>query len=113
MQMVRYMRVLVGALLAAGLLGACSAHVELGSRTANVDKVKLAEEIKTRLEEQAGAKADSVKCEDDLPAKVGATRRCVLTAGSKTYGVTVKANSVEDGHVKFDIKVDDGPMAPA
>lgn len=107
------MCLLAGAVLAVGLLGACSAHVEFGSRTADVDKVKLAEEIKKRLEEQAGAKSDSVKCREDLPAKVGATRRCVLTADDKRYGVTVTATSVRDGHVKFDIKVDDGPMAPA
>ncbi|OMC34061.1 hypothetical protein A5740_10470 [Mycobacterium sp. GA-1841] len=95
--------------VAAGLLGACSGHVEIG-KTAGVDKDKLAKVVKQKLEAQAGSKADSVVCDDDLPAKVGATQRCVLTVGDTKYGVTVTANSVEDGNVKFGAKVDDEPM---
>ncbi|SUA31490.1 Uncharacterised protein [Mycolicibacterium fortuitum] len=111
MQLVRYMRVPAAGVIAAGLLGACSANVEF-SRTSSVDKVKLAAEVKQQLEAQTGAKADSVVCEGDLAAEVGATQRCVLTADSEKYGVTVTASSVEGTRVKFDIKVDDSPTTP-
>ncbi len=72
MKTVSNMRVAVCAALVvgAGLLGACSAHVEAG-KTAGVDKDKLAEVVKQKLEAQVGSKADSVVCDDDLPAKVG------------------------------------------
>lgn len=95
--------------IAAGLLGACSAHFEAG-KTAAVGKEQLAKVVKEKLETQVGAKADSVVCDDALPAKVDATQRCVLTAGGKKYGVTVTATSVEGDNVKFDVKVDDQAM---
>ncbi|WP_155915296.1 MULTISPECIES: DUF4333 domain-containing protein [unclassified Mycolicibacterium] len=104
-------RVTVGAVmvLAAGLLGACSAHVEAGT-TSGISTEQLAKTVKEKLEAQVGAKADSVVCDGILPAKVDATQRCVLTAGSKKYGVTVTANSVEGDNVKFGVEVDDKPM---
>lgn len=104
-------RAVAGAALivAAGLLGACSAHVDIGTK-AGVDKDKLAKVVKQKLEAQAGSKADSVVCDDDLPAKVSATQRCVLTVDGAKYGVAVTANSVEDGKVNFNAKVDDEPM---
>ncbi|OMB99265.1 hypothetical protein A5733_00920 [Mycobacterium sp. NS-7484] len=98
-----------GLVVAAGLLGACSGHVEIG-KTAGVDKEQLAKVVKQKLEAQAGSKADSVVCDDDLPAKVGATQRCVLTVDGTKYGVTVTANSVDGGKVNFNAKVDDEPM---
>ena len=111
MRMASKARMLAGAaaLVAAGLLGACSAHVEVG-KTSGVDKDKLAAVVKQKLEAQVGSKADSVVCDDDLPAKVGATQHCVLTAGGTKYGVTVTANSVEGDNVKFGVKVDDEPV---
>ncbi|SUA31700.1 Uncharacterised protein [Mycolicibacterium fortuitum] len=53
------------------------------------------------------AKADSVDCDGDLDGKVGATQRCVLTAGGTKMDVTVTTTSVEMNNVKFDVKVDD------
>lgn len=99
----------IAALAVAGLLGACSGHVEVGT-TPGISKDQLAKTVKERLEAQVGAKADSVVCDGTLPAKVNATQRCVLTAGSQKYGATVTANSVEGTNVKFDVKVDDKPM---
>ncbi|WP_243858286.1 DUF4333 domain-containing protein [Mycobacterium sp. DL440] len=96
--------------IVAGLLGACSAHVEAGTAS-GVSKEKLAKVVKEKLEAQVGAKADSVVCDGTLPAKVDATQKCVLTAGGSTkYGVTVTATSVDGDNVKFDVKVDDKPM---
>ncbi|WP_280832344.1 DUF4333 domain-containing protein [Mycolicibacterium frederiksbergense] len=90
-------------------LGACSAHFDVG-RTKAVSKDQLADIVKQKLEAQVGAEADSVVCEGNLSAKVGATQRCVLTDGSKKYGVTATATSVDGDNVKFDIDVDDKPM---
>lgn len=104
------MGVAAAAVIAAGLLGACSAHIEAGT-TAGVGKEQLSKIVKEKLEAQAKAKADSVVCDDALRAKVGSTQHCVLTAGSKKYGVTVTATSVDGDNVKFDVKVDDTAMS--
>ncbi|AKS31713.1 hypothetical protein AFA91_07305 [Mycolicibacterium goodii] len=94
----------------AGLLGACSASME-AEKKIGVPKDTLSQTVKERLEGQVGAQADSVECEGDLPAEVGATQRCVLTDGSAKYGVTVTANSVDGDNVKFGVEVDDEPMS--
>ncbi|MEV0671250.1 DUF4333 domain-containing protein [Mycobacterium sp. NPDC050441] len=96
-------------LVAAGLLGACSANVHVGKT--GTPKDQLAKTVKEKLEAQAGKKADSVTCDGDLEAKVGATQRCVLTVKGAKLGVTVTATSVSDGNIKFDAKVDDKPMS--
>lgn len=97
-------------LVAVSLLGACSASVE-ASKSAGISKDRLADVVKEKLEAQVGSKADSVECDGELPAKVGATQRCVLTDGDKKWGVTVTANSVEGDNVKFGVEVDDQPMS--
>ena len=51
-----------------------------------MDKDKLAAVVQQKLDAQVGPKADSVACDDDLPAKVGATQHCVLTAGRGCVG---------------------------
>lgn len=95
-------------LVTAGLLGACSANVHVGST--GTPKDQLAKTVKEKLEAQAGKKADSVTCDGDLEAKVGATQRCVLTVKGTKLGVTVTATSVDSDSIKFDAKVDDKPM---
>lgn len=112
MKMTSNMRVGIAAAIAvaAGVLGACSAHIEAGT-SAGISKEQLAKTVKEKLEAQVGEKADSVVCDGTLPAKVDATQKCVLTAGGSTkYGVTVTATSVDGDNVKFDVKVDDKPM---
>lgn len=96
-------------LVAAGLLGACSANLEVG-KTAGTPKDVLAKTVKEKLEAHAGKKADSVTCDGDLEAKVGATQKCVLTVGGSKLGVTVTATSVNGDNIKFDAKVDDKLM---
>ncbi|MGV9797643.1 DUF4333 domain-containing protein [Mycobacterium sp. NPDC003449] len=101
-------KVLAAAILvAAGLLGACSSGAD---EPGGVAKDKLASEVKTQLEAQVGSKADSVTCDGNLEAKVGATQKCELTAEGAKLGVTVKATAVDGDNVKFDAKVDDEPM---
>ncbi|MGV0888828.1 DUF4333 domain-containing protein [Mycolicibacterium sp. XJ766] len=96
-------------LVVAGLLGACSANVHVGST--GTPKDQLAKTVKEKLEAQAGKKADSVTCDGDLDAKVGATQRCVLTVKGTKLGVTVTTTSVSGDNLKFDAKVDDKPMS--
>jgi hypothetical protein len=104
-------RAIAASVLAAGtLVGGCSVHAEFGKTRLAVSKDKLAGIVKQKLEAQAGAKADSVVCDGDLPGKVGATQRCVLTTGDTKYGVTVTATAVDGDNVKFDVQTDDKPM---
>lgn len=70
-----------------------------------VDKSLVAHIISDRETEQ-GRKPDSVTCPDNLKAIAGATVRCRLKAGGKTYGVSVKVTGV-DADVTFDYVVDD------
>ena len=98
------------AVVAAGLLGACSASMEVG-KTAAISKEQLAKLVKEKLEAQVGEKADSVTCDGDLKAKAGATQTCLLTAGGSKLGVNVTATSVNGDNVKFDVKVDDEPKS--
>jgi hypothetical protein len=114
--------VAAGVLVAAGLLGACSAHVEVGTPSSSsptstspaappgVSKEKLAAVVKQRLEEKVGKKADSVVCNGDLPAQVGATQQCVLTDGADQYRVTVTASTVNGDDVNFSIETDPHPI---
>lgn len=116
--------VVAGMLLTAGLLGACSAHVEVGTPSSSstsaitttpdaapgVSKEQLASVVRQRLEEKVGKKADSVVCDGDLPAKVGATQHCVLTDGADRYRVTVTASDVNGGKVNFGIETDPNPI---
>ncbi|MCV7001584.1 hypothetical protein B7435_29335 [Mycolicibacterium peregrinum] len=98
------------ALMMAGVSAACTAHIEAGSRSAAVSSDKLAATVEERLKAHTGKEADSVECDGELPAKVGATQRCTLTDGAMEYGVTVTTTSADNGTVKFDIKVDDHPV---
>ena len=74
-----------------------------------VDKDKVASIISSKLAAQAGSKPDSVTCPDNLKGVQGATLRCQLKDGGKTWGVNVSVTSVDAGDVSFDFKVDDEP----
>ncbi|MGW7293856.1 DUF4333 domain-containing protein [Streptomyces xiamenensis] len=75
-----------------------------------VDKDEVAEQASAALEERVGQAPDDLTCAEDLPAKVGASIRCELTAGGQTYGVTITTTSAEGDNAEFDILVDDEPM---
>lgn len=119
--------VVAGVVLTAGLIGACSAHVEVTPSSSSsssatsatsttpepapgVSKEQLASVVKQRLEEKVGKKADSVVCDGDLPAQVGAIQHCVLTDGADRYRVTVTASEVNGGKVNFGIETDPNPI---
>ena len=58
---------------------------------------------------RSGGKPDSVTCPDNLKGVEGATLRCQLKDGDKTYGISVTVTNVDAGDVNFDFKVDDQP----
>ncbi|UED83255.1 DUF4333 domain-containing protein [Streptomyces profundus] len=72
-----------------------------------VDKEEVAEKVSSALEEQIGQAPDDVTCPEDLPAEVGASIRCELTADGDTLGVTVTATAVDGTDAELDIQVDD------
>ncbi|MEU8355369.1 DUF4333 domain-containing protein [Nonomuraea sp. NPDC048882] len=73
-----------------------------------VHKARVAQTISDKLAANAGKRPDRVTCPEHLPARVGATIRCQLTAGSATLGVTVTATSVSGKQVNYNFKVDGG-----
>ncbi|MGZ4469257.1 MAG: DUF4333 domain-containing protein [Nocardioidaceae bacterium] len=76
----------------------------------SVNGNKLEKVVSDRLTATVGQRPDNVSCPHALDGTKGATTRCTLTAGHTKYGVTVTTTSVQGGHVKFAIKVDNKPM---
>lgn len=72
-----------------------------------VHKARVAQTISDKLAANSGKRPDRVTCPEHLPARVGATIRCELTAGSDILGVTVTATSVSGKQVNYNFKVDD------
>lgn len=72
-----------------------------------VHKARVAQTISDKLTADAGKRPDKVTCPEHLPARVGATIHCELTAGSDTLDVTVTATSVNGNQVNYNFKVDD------
>ena len=72
-----------------------------------VDGKSVAQSVLLQLKAE-DKQVDEVSC-PDLPATVGASRRCTLRTGADTYGVTVTVTSVQGTDVKFDIQVDKTP----
>lgn len=87
---------LLGVALTAGLT-ACG--------SAAVPAVDVQTQISEQLAAQVGQAPDSVTCPGDLPAEVGATMTCELTAGKDQLPVMVTVTSVDGTNVAFDIEV--------
>ncbi|MEV1084998.1 DUF4333 domain-containing protein [Streptomyces sp. NPDC050211] len=77
------------------------------SENGAVHKARVAQTISDKLTADVGKRPDRVTCPEHLPARVGATIRCELTAGTDTLGVTVTATSVTGSNVNYNFKVDD------
>jgi hypothetical protein len=93
------------------VLTAVAALTVMGSAAgcggATVSKQETADKISQSLEKQVGRRPDSVTCPEDLPAEVGKSVRCELSAGGQKLGVTAKVKSVEGGRAQFDVQVDE------
>jgi hypothetical protein len=75
------------------------------SGTASVSADEVEQQVSDQLAAQVGTAPDSVSCPEDLPAEVGATMTCDLTAGGQSLPVTVTVTSVDGSTVNFDIEV--------
>ncbi|MBL3806397.1 MULTISPECIES: DUF4333 domain-containing protein [Streptomyces] len=80
-----------------------------GAGAPAVDKAEVARQGKAALAARTGRQPDALACQEDLPARVGATVRCQLAADGEQYGVTVTAKSVDGDDVRMDFAVDDSP----
>ncbi|WP_159942104.1 MULTISPECIES: DUF4333 domain-containing protein [unclassified Nocardiopsis] len=98
----------LGALTAALATG-CSFEASLGG-VESVLADEIADQAAAALEEEVGQALDDLTCDESLPAEVGASIRCELTAGGQVYGVTVTTTSVDGADVNFDVQVDEEPM---
>jgi hypothetical protein len=77
-----------------------------------IDEGEVENKVREELTAEVGAEPESVECDGDLPAEVGATLRCVLTApNGDQVGLTVTATEVADDDVRFEIVVDDELMS--
>ncbi|MFW5417753.1 DUF4333 domain-containing protein [Nocardiopsis sp. CNT-189] len=94
--------------LAVLLTAGCSFNASIGGAAA-VPADEVAKEAAAVLEEQVGQAPDDLTCPEDLPAEVGSSIRCELTAGGETLGVTVTTTSAEGSDVNFDVEVDEQP----
>ena len=99
--MTRSMRLLAVVVVAFGLAG-CSD---------SIPGEVLAADAEDALERQVGFRPDIV-CPEEVPAEVGSTTRCVLTAGGDPteYGATVTVAAIEDGDVVVNVQVDEQPL---
>lgn len=69
------------------------------------------EEIGTeRIEHQCRIKVESLKCDGPLEATIGATQRCVETAGGQKIGMTLIVTKIEGEKVDFSMNIDDHPL---
>ena len=99
------------AVVAALLVGtACQADVHVGRATPRISAHALETKVSDALEAKFGQRPDDMSCPDGLEGKVGATTRCILTAGPDRLGVTVKADRVDGDNIHFQIEVDKKPM---
>lgn len=99
----------LGKVPATAVLVLAAAGCTFSSYTA-ISADALEQQVSDKLEQLANQRPDKVECPNDLKGEVGATVRCVLTAGADQLGVTVTAKSVDGDSVKFDIQVDDQPL---
>lgn len=83
-------------------------HSAMGSGVIFADEV--ARQAEESLGEKYGTRPD-ITCPDDLPGKVGATTRCVLTVdGDDTsYGMTSKVTQLNGSDYRLSFAVDEQP----
>ena len=89
--------VVTSAVLLAGLT-ACSS-------TPSISKGKLSDDVKSVLVKK-GVKAETVKCADDLQAKVGATSKCEAKVEGTTQHLLAKVDSVDGKTINYTVSKD-------
>ena len=98
------------ALLVLATAGVAACSASLGD-TGTVSEGEVEDRVKEGLAAEVGTAPESVECDDDLPAEVGASIRCVLTApNGDRVGLTVTTTEVDGDDVRFEFVVDDQVM---
>jgi hypothetical protein len=92
------------------LLVGCSASVNVEKPELKMSAEKLADLVAERMAAVANQPKPDVTCPEAVPAKIGTSTRCTLTADDgTTLGVTATVTSVEGTNMKFDIQADETP----
>lgn len=76
-----------------------------GCGSGSVSAADVEEEAAAQFGEQFPV--DSVECDEDLPAEVGASITCVLVSEGASFEMTATASSIEDGQVSLDLELTD------
>ncbi|WP_031478162.1 DUF4333 domain-containing protein [Streptomyces bicolor] len=101
---------ILSAVAVGALLTGCSASVKVEKPELKMSAEKLADLVAEKLAATANQPKPDVTCPEAVPAKVGTTTRCKLTAGDgSTLGVTATVSSVEGTKMNFDIQADETP----
>ncbi|MFI6014991.1 DUF4333 domain-containing protein [Streptomyces sp. NPDC051243] len=101
---------ILSAVAVGALLAGCSASVNVEKTEPKMSAEKLANLVAEKLASTANQPKPDVTCPEDVPAKVGTTTRCTLTADDGTsLGVTATVSSVEGTKMNFDIQADETP----
>jgi len=76
-----------------------------------ISKADVEQGSKDALTKTVGKTPEAITCPKDLDATVGASERCVLTAGEgSTIGMTVTIKSVDGSRADFGVVVDNLPQ---
>lgn len=97
------MRKIVAALTAILVL------VGLTGCTKQISADDVEQTIATELQKALGQKPESVKCEDDLKAEVGAEVKCTATISGMEQDVKAKVTKVENNTAYYDITPEGEP----
>ena len=80
---------------------------DTGSGAPALAQADVEQQVSDQLAAQVGQTPDDITCPGDLPAEVGATMTCLLTAGTDTIDVYLTVTTVDGMDVGYDIKVAD------
>ncbi|HWD53057.1 MAG TPA: DUF4333 domain-containing protein [Acidimicrobiales bacterium] len=112
MHLTRAARFLVAGFACAALMTACSGTVTIGGNP-EVSQSDVESQVATQLAAETSQPVPKIACPSGLPAKVGASIDCTLTAQGSTaqLPVHVSVTSVKNGTAKFDAQVGQVPGA--
>lgn len=112
MKLARTIRFLGAGLVCAAVLSACSGSISINS-SPEVAQSDVESQVATKLAAQTSQPLPKVSCPSGLPAKVGSSIDCTLTAQGDTtkYPVHVTVTSVKNGTAQFDAQVGQAPGA--
>ena len=97
------------ALLMVAVVAGCAARPGIGPDGRSIDAVALAEQGRVSLVD-GGNRVDRVTCAAGLPATPGATVRCTVSLGQRSWGATVTSTGSVADELTFDVVVDDEPI---